>query len=188
MSTVTHIRPADALEPQLAAIKTAPDTQLADLVIDLEEQLGAQDDEHARKTAIARQIVRAGYIELGERMMARNATALPHPDLTVSLVKPKTRLDKRPTELVELFRVLPAEELVGAIWRDKPPAPEEMPWESNGTKLGALARKYGPESEVAKIINRGLVRVDVGLPVVKIERRSKTVEKLVAAGTEALRG
>lgn len=169
------VMPVSGIDEQLSYLAEAPDAQLAELTIDLESELAELDRKHAERTATARMIVEAGYKELGSRMLAREAKAIAHPELIVELVPPKTKLEKRPSDLEKLFSVLPAEELVDVLWRDQPPKPEEMPLQSNGTKLKALARKYGPHSEVAKIIARGMVYVDVGSYRVRMERRAKDV-------------
>jgi hypothetical protein len=165
---IDSLRPGP-VDEQVSYLAKAADSQIVELVVDLEEQLRDQDRRHAERTATARLIVEAGYKEVGARII-------------VELIPPKTKLDKRPSDLAKLFAVLPADELDGALWRDAPPKPEDMPLESNGTKLKALAKKYGPSSEVARIIARGLVPVDIGSPKVRIERRAKDVTPEPADG------
>jgi|GEM_PF-4719531 len=102
------------------------------------------------------------------RILERGGRALPHDDYNVEVVASKT-IDKRIDVLRQLEGKVPDGELRKALYLTNP-QPE---WKADARQLGVLARKYGPESEIGKIIAAGLVE-SYGPPRLVIEPREQT--------------
>jgi hypothetical protein len=47
------------------------------------------------------------------------------------------------------------EEFNAAVYQEKLPKPEDVPWTANMTKLKALVTKYGEKSKVGEIVRKG---------------------------------
>lgn len=91
----------------------------------------------------------------------RGGTALPHDTFDVH-VEQTTKRDKRIDVLRGLQGLLPDDEFNAAVYEEV-----KREWKADLRKLDVAARKYG--GEIAKIVEDGSPRVDVGIKVLVIE-------------------
>lgn len=130
------------IRQRIAAIRAAQEEQLAPYLND--------------KAVVESEIVR--------RITENGAKALAHYYLSIEL-RVESKIDKRIDVLRRLEGLVPDDILRPALSLVQPPPA----WQADGTKLNALARKYG--GDIAEIIAEGMPRVQVGAPKLEITER-----------------
>lgn len=116
--------------------------------------IAAETEELEKRIAHDRLVVRIVEAIALKKILDSGGTALPHDMYDVHIEQSKT-VQKDIATLRQLEGKLPEEELAPALYLEQP----EPQWKADGTKLNALLRKYGEESEIGQIIRAGMQHV-----------------------------
>jgi hypothetical protein len=174
-----HLSHADlSLQKTLASLSTAlsptwqafDDATLATMTHSLALMIEQRDEEYRSQTEDIRRECQAMQLALAERIRGNGGYALSHDTLRIELDQ-KFVPEKRIDVLRQLEGLVPDEELSSALTLVQP-APE---WRANGTKLRALARKYG--GRVAQIIQKGMPHVPVGPTRLILEPKKSSISR-----------
>lgn len=174
-----------------------PDDTLASAIFDAESLLAAADEMHRAKTAELRFEISDMRACLTNRMETNHAKVLAHDDLDATLEQ-RTKLDKRIDVLRELQGVVPADDLAKAMSVELsfslPPDLVDSvqiaigeyisldkikkSWKFDAVKAKPF-RKLG--DHVAAILDRGLVHVAIGKPILKIVEKQQAIRNVTPA-------
>lgn len=175
--------PVESLPAELAAIVQSSDPETVSLALRLWnmptdsqiDTLGAAQDvyEHERaefdkRTSRDKFVMTVLRASLTRKIVDAGGTAIPNEYYDVRIERSKT-LQKDIATLKQLHGLVPDDELTKALYIEQPPPIEK----ADGTKLNALARKYG--GEVREIIEKAMQPI-YGAPRLIFERRKATLK------------
>jgi hypothetical protein len=161
-----------AIAEKLSALA---DAELATFVGLRRSQISDLNAEHADRIKPLTDEAAIGEQLLIARIREAGGVALPHPDLVIQL-SIRTEIQRRIDVLRQLIDLVPADELKKALYREQPPAPEDMPWKAAARYLTPIAKRYG--GRVAEIVAEGLVKVEVGTPKLLIAPRESALKNV----------
>lgn len=171
--------PVEGVDTGASLLAAFSDAMIVNSLAQEQAQIAEMTEDFERIVAPLRERVALYEAEVKARILAAGGTAMAHPGYEV-ILEVRTAIDKRIDVLRRLFEFVPADELRKGIFQSPPPKPEDMPWQANATHLKPLGKKYG--GDVARILEEGLVHVEVGTPKLVIRPKQKRVGPAALSG------
>lgn len=154
---------------RLAAMDTDSLLEIGGTVQDFIDKETAEFEKRVENDKLVLTIVRRVALK---RIVESGGNALPHDRYDCHIERTKT-IEKDIATLRQLEGKIPETELAPALYIEQP----EPQWKADGTKLNALLRKYGEQSEIGQIIKAGM-RAAYGAPKLIFKRRQDMIRSV----------
>lgn len=163
----------------------------ATLAYSLEQALIAASALFATICTPVREAMTAARERVKREILDNGGTMLPHDVLDVLIERTPGKRAPRMDVLLQLIGKVPADQLADALYIDsvdvrqaEPAAIEALllaggkaAWKADLRKLDPIAKRCGPNSEIAKIVAEGSPRGDDGPPTLVIRPRESAIRK-----------